>query len=189
MDFSVRGTGRRVNNSSPRPAGMWSSRHSGMNEIPGSLLPTAQILEFEKTKKWTGNNRQLRGVRAPVDIDMPSIIQLVDLYERGAMALYFSLIPENKTHANPKVDAELFSKHFMIDLELDHVEEGTSVWPNRVREWLGEQLSVISNQTTHAIIAINFVDFLDKELVKAVHAVTNSVLTESRSGVFVSARD
>ncbi|MGP4032865.1 hypothetical protein [Pseudarthrobacter sp. 1C304] len=167
--------------------------HRAMYKLQGAgerlreVLPTAEIVELVRSRDSDVNIREIRGVRAPVGVDMPAILQLVHLYERGAMALYFSLVSDGR-YTDPKADPELFSKEFIGDLELEGGDAG-SVWLSRVQEWLSNQLSVISNQTTPAIIAINFVEsYLDGELAKAVHNVTDSVLTESRAGVVVRAK-
>lgn len=168
-----------------------ATAHQAMYRLQGAaerlreVLPTAQILESKSRGK---GNRKTRDVRAPVGIDMPSITQLVNLYERGAMALYLSLVP-SESFPDPKTEPERFSKQFINQLELDSSEAFESVWPARVREWLENELSVISNQSTPEIIAINFVEaFLDKELAKAVHTVTEPVLAESRAEVLVGAK-
>lgn len=162
-------------------------RLQGAAERLREVLPTAQIVDLVKTKNRGGKNGEIRGVRAPRDIDMQSIIQLVNLYEKGAKPLYFSLVPSNR-YADPATELELFSKQFCDDLQIDASEAYGSIWPVRVREWLERELAVISNQSTPEIIAINFVEgFLDKELAKAVRAVTEPVLAESRAGVFVGA--
>jgi hypothetical protein len=151
------------------------------------VLPTAEIVELVRSRNTDVSNREIRGVRAPLGIDMPAILQLVHLYERGAMALYLSLVPDGR-YTDPKTDPDVFSKEFIGDLELEGSGAG-SIWLTRVQEWLAEQLSVISDQTAPAIIAINFVEsYLDVQLAKAVHDVTDSVLAESRAGVVVRAK-
>jgi hypothetical protein len=96
-----------------------------------------------------------------------------------------SLIIENR-YADPKQDPHVFVKDFLSELEFDGSREGQAVWLPKVETWLASQLSVVSSQSTPEIIAINFVEsFLDKKLADAVHAVTDSVLLESRAEVVV----
>lgn len=165
--------------------------HRAMYKLQGAaerlreVLPSAEIVERERNWKPGAGHGRVQGVRAPINVDMSGILELVRLYERGAMALYLSLVPANR-YADPKQDPHIFVKDFLSELELHDGSEGQAVWRPRVETWLAGQLSVISNQSTPEIIAINFVEsFLDKELAAAVHSVTDSVLLESRAGVVV----
>lgn len=155
-------------------------RLQGAGERLREVLPSAEILQLKKPRKKGAGI--VREVLAPVGVDMPEIIQLVHLYERGAMALYLSLVVDHR-YADPKLHPDMFTKEFMGDLKLDVAE---SIWLPRVQKWLADQLSVITDQTTPEIIAINFVEsYLDVCLATAVHDVTDPVLAASRAGVVV----
>lgn len=160
-------------------------RLQGAAERLREVLPSAEIIERERSWKPGAGHGTVQGVRAPIGVDMPAALELVRLYERGAMALYLSLVVDNR-YTDPKRDPDVFMKDFLTELHLYDADEGQASWLPRVQAWLAKQLSVISDQCTPEIIAINFVEsFLDRELAEAVHAVTDSVLSESRAGVVV----
>lgn len=160
--------------------------HRAMYRLQGAairlkeVLPSAQILETRR-----GRARKITSVKAPVNVDMPRVLGLVDLYARSAWPMYFSLVSSAR-YVDPAVAPEPFKKQFLDDLRIEDSEESQFLWRDQVRKWLDQEMAVVSDQTTPAIITINFVErFLDDELADRVHEVTNAVHAESRAAIAV----